>query len=92
MRKIILEVIKNKVVTGGVIKDKMSGAPSVCPKCNYQGKYMMPHEDGWQCWNCMKIIYKNLPLIEDIEAVIDNAADVTEEDIEDVEDFAEEYV
>jgi Zn ribbon nucleic-acid-binding protein len=80
------------VVTGVVLKDKMSRAPSVCPKCNYQGKYMMPHEDGWQCWNCMKIIYEKLPSIEDVEDVIDNTEDVMEEDIEAVVDFAQEYV
>jgi ribosomal protein S27AE len=65
------------VVTGEVLKGAMSGAPSFCPKCNCQGKYLIPHEDGWQCWNCMKIIYKNLPSREEIEDVAD-VADFTE--------------
>ena len=37
--------------------------PSVCPKC-HESKYIVTHEDGWQCWNCMKIIYKNAPIID----------------------------
>jgi len=36
----------------------------VCPKCNYSGKFIVEHEDGWQCWNCMKIIYKNPPIVD----------------------------
>lgn len=36
--------------------------PIVCPKCKYTGKYITVHEDGWQCFNCMKIIYKNKPM------------------------------
>ena len=32
--------------------------PSVCPKANCGGTSFIPHEDGWQCFNCMKIIYK----------------------------------
>ena len=38
------------------------GRPTVCPKCNYTTKYILAHEDGWQCFNCMKIIYKDKPL------------------------------
>lgn len=34
--------------------------PSVCPKC--QGSLFVNHEDGWQCWNCMKIVYQSDPL------------------------------
>jgi len=32
--------------------------PSVCPKRDCRGTVFLPHEDGWQCFNCMKIIYK----------------------------------
>ena len=32
--------------------------PSVCPKENCGGTIFLPHEDGWQCFNCMKIVYK----------------------------------
>ena len=33
-------------------------APSLCTKPGCGGKEFIPHEDGWQCFNCMKIIYK----------------------------------
>lgn len=32
--------------------------PEVCPKEECNGTFFIPHEDGWQCFNCMKIIYK----------------------------------
>jgi len=32
--------------------------PSVCTKPGCGGTFFIPHEDGWQCFNCMKIIYK----------------------------------
>ena len=32
--------------------------PEVCPKEDCDGSFFLPHEDGWQCFNCMKIIYK----------------------------------
>ncbi len=32
--------------------------PLVCPKANCGSTVFIPHEDGWQCFNCMKIIYK----------------------------------
>ena len=32
--------------------------PDICPKPGCNGKRFLPHEDGWQCFNCMKIIYK----------------------------------
>lgn len=35
-----------------------SQAPSVCLKPGCGGRVFIPHEDGWQCFNCMKIIYK----------------------------------
>lgn len=36
--------------------------PKVCPKPNCHGTSFIPHEDGWQCLNCMKIIYRYQPL------------------------------
>ena len=36
--------------------------PSVCPKPQCGGTYFIPHEDGLQCWDCMKIIYRDQPL------------------------------
>ncbi len=33
-------------------------APLVCTKPGCGGTLFLPHEDGWQCFNCMKIIYK----------------------------------
>ena len=32
--------------------------PSVCIKPGCRGRVFIPHEEGWQCFNCMKIIYK----------------------------------
>ena len=32
--------------------------PTSCPKPNCEGTIFLPHEEGWQCFNCMKIIYK----------------------------------
>jgi hypothetical protein len=32
--------------------------PSVCPKPDCGGTVFLPHEDGWQCFYFMKIIYK----------------------------------
>ena len=32
--------------------------PAVCTKPGCGGTIFLPHEDGWQCFNCMKIIYK----------------------------------
>jgi ribosomal protein S27AE len=34
-----------------------SKPPSKCPKPYCGGTAFTPHEDGWQCINCMKIIY-----------------------------------
>ena len=31
--------------------------PLLCPKPNCGGTLFIPHEDGWQCFNCMKITY-----------------------------------
>lgn len=32
--------------------------PKVCPKPGCGGMVFLPHEEGWQCFNCMKIVYK----------------------------------
>jgi ribosomal protein S27AE len=37
--------------------------PPVCTKPGCGGRFFIPHEDGWQCWNCMKVIYRNQPLV-----------------------------
>lgn len=31
--------------------------PVVCPKPGCGCTKFLRHEDGWQCWNCFKIIY-----------------------------------
>lgn len=36
--------------------------PSSCSKPNCNGNHFIRHEDGWQCLNCMKIIYRHPPL------------------------------
>jgi ribosomal protein S27AE len=41
----------------------LSEPPRVCPKPNCGGTHFVYHEDGWQCWNCMKIIYRDQPLV-----------------------------
>jgi hypothetical protein len=33
-------------------------APSMCTKPGCGSTAFISHEDGWQCFNCMKIIYK----------------------------------
>lgn len=33
--------------------------PAICPKPGCEGKLFIPHEDGWQCFNCMKILYQD---------------------------------
>ncbi len=46
-------------MTGKLLEPKLyKEAPSVCTKSGCGGKIFVPHEDGWQCFNCMKIIYK----------------------------------
>jgi ribosomal protein S27AE len=44
--------------------------PSVCPKTDCGGTYFIPHEDGWQCFNCMKIIYKGNKSVTDPSLLI----------------------
>ena len=44
---------------GNFLEPKLyNQAPSVCTKPGCGSKEFIPHEDGWQCFNCMKIIYK----------------------------------
>ena len=31
--------------------------PEVCTKPDCECTKFLRHEDGWQCWNCFKIIY-----------------------------------
>ena len=38
-------------------------APRVCLKPGCEGTIFLRHEEGWQCFNCMKIVYKaNRPM------------------------------
>jgi hypothetical protein len=39
-----------------------SKPPFICPKPYCNSTSFIPHEDGWQCLNCMKIIYRHQPL------------------------------
>ena len=32
--------------------------PEVCPKPYCHSTTFIKHEDGWQCINCMKVIYR----------------------------------
>ena len=46
-------------MTGKLLEPKLfNQAPPVCTKPECGGKVFIPHEDGWQCFNCMKIVYK----------------------------------
>ena len=46
-------------MTGKLLEPKYySQAPDICTKPGCGGTLFLPHEDGWQCFNCMKIIYK----------------------------------
>jgi len=38
--------------------------PEVCPKPSCYGTSFLGHEDGWQCLNCMKIIYRYEPVVD----------------------------
>ena len=38
--------------------------PQVCPKPNCGSTVFVRHTDGWQCLNCMKIIYRKQLVIE----------------------------
>jgi len=39
-------------------------APAACIKPGCGGTVIVPHEDGWQCFSCMKIIYKAYDNVE----------------------------
>ena len=44
---------------GRLLEPKLyNQSPSVCTKPGCGGTVFILHEDGWQCFNCMKIIYK----------------------------------
>ena len=46
-------------MTGKLLEPRLyKEAPSLCTKPGCGGTIFLPHEDGWQCFNCMKIIYK----------------------------------
>ncbi len=45
--------------------------PEVCTKPGCGGRVFLPHEDGWQCFNCMKIIYKH-PGVADLPPVAEH--------------------
>jgi hypothetical protein len=40
--------------------------PKVCLKPGCNGTLFIPHDDGWQCWNCMKIIYRDQSMLSHI--------------------------
>ena len=51
-----------------VIGSKYADAsPGVCPKPNCGGVVFFKHVDGWQCFNCNKIIYREEPVIGETE-------------------------
>ena len=41
-----------------------SKPPEICTKPYCHGTYFVKHEDGWQCLNRMKIIYKYRPVVD----------------------------
>ncbi len=44
---------------GKLLEPKLyNEAPQVCIKPGCGCTIFIPHEDGWQCFNCMKIMYK----------------------------------
>ena len=46
-------------MSGQMLEPKLfNQAPSVCTKPGCGCKLFIPHEDGWQCFNCMKVMYK----------------------------------
>jgi len=49
-----------KRVQWTIAKHETKDPPAFCPKCHCN--HFIEHEDGWQCWNCMKIIYQSEPL------------------------------
>jgi len=53
-------------------------APTVCTKPGCGGTMFIPHEDGWQCFNCMKVIYKSNE--SSVESSITNKVDKTKDE------------
>jgi hypothetical protein len=41
-----------------------SRPPEVCPKPFCHGTRFIVHEDGWQCLNCMKVIYRYKRIVD----------------------------
>ncbi|MFO8143498.1 MAG: hypothetical protein R6T78_02345 [Dehalococcoidales bacterium] len=39
--------------------------PEVCTKPNCRSGVFIRHEDGWQCLNCMKVIYSSQIVVAD---------------------------
>ena len=54
--------------------EPLTNPPLVCPKPGCGASFFIPHEDGWQCWNCMAIIYRDLSLLLSIMNNLDNGA------------------
>ena len=46
----------------------LSRPPQVCPKPYCEGTSFLRHEEGWQCMNCMKIIYREQAVVSLREA------------------------
>jgi hypothetical protein len=57
--------------------DLKTECPAVCPKPGCGGTVFLPHEDGWQCFNCMKIIYKASVLPADAVKIAKYSRDKT---------------
>ena len=46
---------------------RINRPPEVCTKPHCEGIVFLRHEDGWQCLNCMKIIYSSQPILDSDE-------------------------
>jgi hypothetical protein len=40
--------------------------PTACSKPDCKGMFFIPHDDGWQCWNCMKIVYRDQSILSNM--------------------------
>jgi len=49
---------RQKVAEQLLEPDLFTQPPRVCPKPGCGGTFFISHEEGWQCFNCMKILYK----------------------------------
>jgi hypothetical protein len=38
--------------------------PEICPKPFCHGTTFIIHEEGWQCLNCMKVIYRYKKVVD----------------------------